>query len=96
MFIFKDMSKAYVYGRVCPHGHIHIPLLSTLGMATVDPEQGLVYKIAGAVHFPVNAPSGGVFGRWSEIMGSWLMYPDQIHPVAVYLHQKQVCAASPF
>ena len=69
-----------------------VDLFSCLGVSTINQELGMdiVYRLTGLTTVPFNAPLGGIFGKWEEICGAWLIHPDHSHPLTLYLSEDKV------
>ena len=50
----------------------------------------IIYRLSGVTSIPFNAPLGGIYGEWAEICGTWLLHPDNIHPLSIYLREDKV------
>ena len=50
----------------------------------------IIYRLSGITAVPFNAPLGGIYGEWAEICGTWLLHPDNIHPLSIYLREDKV------
>ncbi|XP_063680909.1 uncharacterized protein LOC134816095 isoform X2 [Bolinopsis microptera] len=69
-----------------------IDIFSSVGVSTVNQSLGMdiIYRLAGVTSVPFNAPLGGIYGEWAEICGTWLLHPDNVHPLSIYLREDKV------